>query len=332
MAGLLKEHFIQLLMARRRTMSKGMRAKTRNVKMPLSLYPYAAEKAMAKWIASIAIIPLADTLDRELTEQGYSRWLKDAGIMDSNSIGSIRVDGYGDEINRVIGKLKFALLGMYPEGANTAKDKLTDTAYDVFNFNQKQADKQTEKVLGYKYASDDAWWKTAKEAWEAENYNLITGLSEEYIKKINDVAYTAVRTGQTWGTLKKELKGMTDKMTGSKARLIARDQVGKLNGQLTKARQQDLGIETYYWETSKDERVRGNPAGKYPKAIPSHWIMQGKLCRWDDGTVYSDDNGKTWKPRTGVMPMGIPGEEIACRCTALANMEPLLNEADERIE
>lgn len=332
MAGLLKENFIQALVAQRRGMNKGTRARTRNPKIPLALYPYSAEKAMAKWIGTIAIDPLASLLDVELSESGYSRWLKETGTMDSlDSADAIRIDGYGDEINRVIGRLKSKLSELTPEGMNPTKEKLLDTSYSVFEFNKKQFEKQTEKALGYKYASDDSWWQTAREAWEAENYNLITSLSEEYIKKVNDFAYTAVRTGLTWNDLKKQIREMTDTLTGPRARLIARDQVGKLNGQLTKARQTDLGVETYYWETSKDERVRGNPIGKYPKAIPSHWLMQGKLCKWSDGSVYSDDGGKTWKDRSGVMPMGIPGEPIQCRCTALANMEPLLAEADERI-
>ncbi|WP_241971166.1 minor capsid protein [Actinobacillus lignieresii] len=50
----------------------------------------------------------------------------------------------------------------------------------------------------------------------------------------------------------KELTGVTSK----RARLIARDQIGKLNARLTQLRQQQIGVKSYIWRTSLDERVR----------------------------------------------------------------------------
>ncbi|MAK31420.1 minor capsid protein, partial [Acinetobacter sp.] len=82
----------------------------------------------------------------------------------------------------------------------------------------------------------------------------------------------------------------------SRARLIAADQMGKVNGQINKARQLSMGVETYVWQTAKDERVRKD-----------HQHKQGKTFRWDD-------------PPTG----GHPGEPIRCRCTALPNYEDIL--------
>jgi len=108
-----------------------------------------------------------------------------------------------------------------------------------------------------------------------------------------------------------------------RAKLIARDQTNKLVSVLDQARQQMIGVEKYTWRTSKDRRVVGNPSGLYPvgsKAHGNHWIMEGKMCRWDDATVYSSDGGKTWKKRTGDMPKTHPAYDIQCRCYA----EPVL--------
>ncbi|MFX4789475.1 minor capsid protein, partial [Acinetobacter baumannii] len=84
--------------------------------------------------------------------------------------------------------------------------------------------------------------------------------------------------------------------TDYRARLIASDQMGKINGQINQARQLSMGVETYTWQTAKDERVR-----------PDHQHKQGKTFRWDS-------------PPEG----GHPGQPIRCRCTALPNYEDIL--------
>jgi len=82
----------------------------------------------------------------------------------------------------------------------------------------------------------------------------------------------------------------------SKARLIARDQTLKLNGQITQATQVSVGIEKYEWVTSGDSRVR-----------LAHDELNGTIQRWDTPPVISDD-GRT----------GHPGDDYQCRCVALA--------------
>lgn len=100
-----------------------------------------------------------------------------------------------------------------------------------------------------------------------------------------------------------------------RARLIARDQTSKLTAALNQHRQQAIGIETYYWRTVKDQRVVGNPSGVSPVGNDKHgdhYHMAGKLFRWDDPTVYSDDHGKTWRKRPATWSKRTPGEDIQC--------------------
>ena len=105
------------------------------------------------------------------------------------------------------------------------------------------------------------------------------------------------------------------KVSRNRARVIARDQTNKLVGNINQARQQSIGIETYKWRTVKDQRVVGKPGGKYPKgneAHGNHYMMEGLLCRWDDPTKVSYDDGATWKSRKDEMPQTHPGQDIQC--------------------
>lgn len=72
----------------------------------------------------------------------------------------------------------------------------------------------------------------------------------------------------------------------TRARWHARDQIGKLNGQLNQVRQLDLGIEHFAWMTRRDPRVR-----------KAHRPRHAQVYRWDD-------------PPGGEIPGGPP----LCRC------------------
>jgi uncharacterized protein with gpF-like domain len=87
-----------------------------------------------------------------------------------------------------------------------------------------------------------------------------------------------------------------------------------------KERMESAGLTLYIWETGHDERVCGPCA-----------VMDGKLCRWNDPTVYSTDKGKTWEPRPKTAVMLHPGEnkcekEGNCRCIATTFWEELMGE------
>lgn len=129
------------------------------------------------------------------------------------------------------------------------------------------------------------------------NVALIRSIPTQYAEKLEALVMTALQTGQTNEELAQAIKqlGVT---TDYRCRLIASDQMGKINGQINKARQVSMGVETYVWQSAKDERVRTD-----------HRNKQGKTFRWDD-------------PPTG----GHPGEPIRCRCTALPNYEDILVE------
>jgi SPP1 gp7 family putative phage head morphogenesis protein len=143
----------------------------------------------------------------------------------------------------------------------------------------------------------------------------------DYIGKINQQAEQAILSGWSPAQLAKEIQKIDGQMKVGRANLIARDQIGKLNGQVTQARMEAAGLDMYIWSTSGDERVRS-----------SHAELDGKLCRWDDALVYSKDGGKTWIKRPGGMTHVHPGEDISCRCCALSYWDELVGEVDSLID
>jgi hypothetical protein len=155
------------------------------------------------------------------------------------------------------------------------------------------------------------------------------------VRDINSLTERAVTSGWSLSTLTEQLKSLDGKMTEGRARFVARDQIGKLNGEITQRRMESAGLSMYIWSTSGDERVRGSPDGltkQIKNAVPSHEEMNNKLCRWDDSGVYSEDGGKTWIDRPAGAVQLHPGQDYQCRCTALAYWQEIIGEADEQID
>jgi len=120
------------------------------------------------------------------------------------------------------------------------------------------------------------------------NVDLIKTVPKQHLDKIKDVIEQGIISGSDAHSLKAAIAQVNGQNT-RRAKLIARDQLQKLNGVLVQARQQSLGINGYIWRTSHDERVR-----------QSHKDHDGKSFQWDS-------------PPRGT---GHPGEDINCRCTA----------------
>lgn len=78
---------------------------------------------------------------------------------------------------------------------------------------------------------------------------------------------------------------------GYNLRRITRDQTSKLIGQLNHHRQAQVGVTHYEWNTANDERVRR-----------SHIANEGLVIAWDDPPSET----------------GHPGDDIMCRCIAVA--------------
>lgn len=127
---------------------------------------------------------------------------------------------------------------------------------------------------------------------EARNAALIKNVSDDMVKRIEVAVVDNLIAGNSRATLQKTLTeqfGISD----NRAKLIAQDQMAKLNADLNQFRHEQAGIHEYEWSTSRDERVRSR-----------HRALEGKTYRYGQPTGAEDG-----------LP---PGKPIRCRCIAKA--------------
>ena len=195
-------------------------------------------------------------------------------------------------------------------------------ARNISEFNKKEMDAFRQIAVGDAFVQDEPWVAKTLNDWAQNQVSLITKASQDMLDKVAARVRTGVKEGQTNREITRKIMSDLPGISFRRARIIARDQASKLNGELSQGRMTDAGLETYIWETAYDERVRGRPGGRYPHALPSHWEMQGKICRWDDPTVCRSTSGE-WEKRPANAPYNHPGMEIMCRCVALPNWDEL---------
>lgn len=150
------------------------------------------------------------------------------------------------------------------------------------------------------------FYQKEMEVWVGENTDLIKTISHDML---NDMR-ADVSEGYIEGLRSEEIAERIQhdyNVTQAKAKMLARDQVAKLNGKITRAQQEDAGVTEYIWRTVGDERVR-----------PGHDRLNGKKFKWDDPPeIYewaSKKDGGGWKD-TGRRCN--PMEDYNCRCIAL---------------
>lgn len=133
--------------------------------------------------------------------------------------------------------------------------------------------------------------------WEAENIRLIRSIPTEYVNQLQGRIVAAVQEGKSVAQLRAVIEETFD-LPRNRAHLIARDQIEKLNGQLTRYRQESIGVTEYRWRGVLDQRERDE-----------HREREGQVFEWKEPP---DD--------------GHPGHPINCRCWAeavLPNLDDL---------
>jgi uncharacterized protein with gpF-like domain len=322
-----------VLLSHRKNMSKAQRR--RSVKPARWLYPWATERhygaAIRAWFR-----PLRDYITAYLKANEKAILQGDS----ADQVQKVRADALpGGTFLKMIRSLNGWLDRYMPPLDESGKRNSPPVIYaglgkiaDTMNkFNSKQWDKAAKIELGVEFPVYEDWWPDLKEIWANENYKLITSSARKYIDRVNQQVENAVTNGWSVGQLTQAIMKISHSIRDTDASRIARDQIGKLNGQVTQARMEAVGLDMYIWSTSGDERVRGDPGGLYPNARYSHYAMDGRLCRWDDPTVYSEDGGKHWLPRHSDWVQLHPGYDINCRCTALSYWNELVEEVDAQI-
>lgn len=120
-----------------------------------------------------------------------------------------------------------------------------------------------------------------------ENVTLIKSLQGRTLDEIETIVVRAVTSGTRAADVQEEIVGRFG-IAERHARLIARDQIGKLHSQIARARHEELGIGSYDWQHIGNKNPR-----------PHHVARHGHRFRYDEPPY--DGN---------------PGIAICCHCLA----------------
>lgn len=158
------------------------------------------------------------------------------------------------------------------------------------------------KALGIDIFEDyylGEFFRRELDAWITQNTDLIKSIPHDALGEMKQVIYEGYVAGRSVTDISRDIQKRYQ-VNRSKARLLARDQMGKLSADITEAQQRDAGVRKYTWRTSKDSRVRKD-----------HRRLEGKTFSWDDPPVVDTRTGRR----------GHPGQDYQCRCIAVAVLE-----------
>lgn len=214
---------------------------------------------------------------------------------------------WSDALDRIIEEIDFLA---DPERVK-ANIGIRASGLEIAKYNSKQIRKTYDQGLGVNIFSQEPWLSTQLESFNEQGSALILSLSDDEISSVKQVVLRSVSEGQS---LTNTIKNIQKRFAISyrHAKLIARDQTAKLNGSLTRLRQENLGVETYIWQTSSDDRVRA-----------SHKVLDGMECSWIDSSVYRIPGEDKWRKKSSINAFeGQIGQDFQCRCVSI----PVLNE------
>lgn len=270
----------------------------RKKKLPRATYPKALEqkymKVMSGWRRQVAVAyaPVFRLLPKVLERREKAELAKkaDTRIADFNDILAARFDARDPEMEKALAAAAKKLQQSLDMKRITKFLAIHTAAVD--RWSRQEFTKQAQAALGVDvFASDPQLAKKAT-AFVKTNVKLITNLPKDASSRIAKTVRAGIEAGTSNATLAVQLQSNLD---GCQARayLVARDQTGKLYGQINSDRQKSLGITKFIWRTSNDDRVRD-----------SHRDLEGQTFSYDDPPT--GDDGE---------PI-IPGEDIQCRCSA----------------
>lgn len=275
---------------------KGLRRKA-----PRWLYPAALERQYMQYLLN-----LSEQMEANINNLLIKR-LPQLVAQANFALDGVRADDFVDDIKNIMAAITVVGTGIY----NNREEYALGTAVAVSNFNAEQYRKIINATLGVDPLINDSHLQTRLKAFSVENAALIRSIPEQLLKDVEGVVMRGMTQSATADQLTAEIQ-QRFKVSRNRARLIARDQTGKLNAQLTKVRQQRVDIDEYIWNSASDERVRD-----------SHRVLDGKICRWDNDAVYREPNSDKWLSRSTIGGfVGIPGGDYQCRCFA----EPILDD------
>lgn len=313
-----------LIQARRQALIKS-KGKPKYPKMPIARYPVLIERRYSAYLQKL-LAPIAK-ISTAWARTQYAQVLQEYKRTDSDDL---HLDADSHElVFGLMASLQESQTAMDLGVGGAAAASMATTAESVNAWVAKRFALERQLALGVVFDPQEPWVQAAINEWVETNRKLVSSLSGEALTRMESLVLEAVQTGRRPEDLISQIYNLNRATGINRARLIAADQIGKLQGLLTEQRSLAIGMDTYTWQTAMDERVRGNPRGKYPTAKPSHWKAQGKVGVYGDPSVWIVNGKKV--PRSGADPMEPPGFAIRCRCIGASRWEDVLKPIDQEL-
>lgn len=298
-------------LARRAILRAGKNLKRRR-KVPKQVFPSGAATLYRKVLLDL-VAEMREAIRTTVVEKLPNL------VRESDMAAGRRTDAPEDEIDTLTENLR-ARFGAIVD-KKRVRELVLANARQVSTFNRGQVSKQTQALVGVDLPDTERFLYSHLELYARDNVNLVTKMAAETLTKIENTVTAGARAGLRHEDIAAEVMRVAD-VSESRAALIARDQVAKLNGELTRARQTSVGIEEYRWETSGDERVR-----------ESHKANDGKVFRWDDPPAETGHPGEDYQCFTGSTKVyGFPPIERIFRGSFRGELTQVVTSAGESFE
>lgn len=259
------------------------------------VYPISAERELARVFLPVStIIRKKSKTYIERIMAVYKVWADenvrtDARISMQDAVAMI-LDEYGDDI-------------MGDIDVKGITDKVNRTARYARRISVRDWKALVDNAL--KLQIDEPFYMEQTEdlinKWVYDSVQSITGYPQEYLNKIQEAIIWGYTTHQPMVNVYRRIEKLTGD-TRSHARMIARDQMGTLNYQMTKYEHESMGVSQYKWITKRDDRVR-----------ECHRTLHGHIFDWNNPPAQWYVTKSRGIVYTG---FGHPGSAYQCRCVA----------------
>lgn len=194
-------------------------------------------------------------------------------------------DGWGDIIAQAIRSLL----------AKWTDQRAQAAARSIAGDFVQAVDGRAKRTLGIDVYTGNQQLNDYLQAATLQNAQLIESIPTQYLAQVSNIVMGNMRAGLRPSAIVDTLQQQFG-VTQRRAKMIARDQTAKVNGEISSKRQQAAGYSYFRWVTSKDERVRDR-----------HQEIAEKVTRYGKG-VYRWDN----PPLSDKGEPIIPGSDYQC--------------------
>ncbi len=315
------EMFRALLIQRRRQEIIRTKGNPKYPKAPTPTFPKLTELRYAAWLQRL-LAPMA-TIAKQWAKEQYPKALE-----------AYRRDEWGYHADEDSHSLVLSLTDPLKQNQesldlDTGASNVEGTAESVNAWVAKRFAMERQILLGSVYDVSEPWVQAALAEWERTNRKWVKSVVGEHLSRMESMALEAIQTGKRPEQLTLDILKANKNLSVTRAKALARDQIGKLTSLLTEKRSLEIGLETYTWRGARDERERGNPNGRYPNSKSDHWHAEGKIGVYGKPDIWLEGGKEV--SRGFRDPVGAPGMEPLCRCLAASRYEDLLKPIDQSL-